>query len=86
MRSWQMQAKVKLLDLEMFWDQQKCAVGTLIHQGGPMIAEEAQKFESLSNFGAILKMRQWDEAAKDVNIPVVDNQKFVNIIKNILKR
>ena len=51
-----------------------------------MVAEEAQKFESLSNFGAILKMRQWDEAAKDVNIPVVDNQKFVNIIKNILKR
>merc|ERR1712037_434238 len=40
--------------------------GTLIHQGGPMTQQEAEAFESLSNFSAILEMRTWDEKAKDV--------------------
>eukprot|EP00091_Calanus_sinicus_P002017 TRINITY_DN12049_c0_g1_i1.p1 TRINITY_DN12049_c0_g1~~TRINITY_DN12049_c0_g1_i1.p1 ORF type:complete len:120 (-),score=39.84 TRINITY_DN12049_c0_g1_i1:24-383(-) len=58
--------------------------GTLICQGGPMSEEEAAEFESLSNFSAILAMRKWDEAAKDVNIPVTDNNKYKDIVKRIL--
>merc|ERR1712013_187130 len=53
--------------------------GTLICQGGPMSAEEAAEFENLSNFSAILKMRRWDEAAKDENIAATGNQKYIKI-------
>ena len=49
-----------------------------------MSGEEAAQFESLSNFTAILAMRKWDEAAKDVNIPVTDNNKYKDIVKRIL--
>ena len=44
-----------------------------------MSAEEAVEFENLSNFSAILEMRRWDEAAKDVNIPATGNQKYIKI-------
>ena len=43
---------------------------TLVHQGGPMSTEEADDFERSLAFNAILKMRRWDERAKDPNIPV----------------
>ena len=50
-----------------------------------MSAEEAAEFEALSNFSAILEMRRWDEAAKDVNIPVTDNHKYKQIIGQIIQ-
>lgn len=37
---------------------------TLQFQGGPMNDEEGRAFESNPNFLAILRVRQWDEAAK----------------------
>lgn len=43
---------------------------TLVHQGGPMSAEEINSFEHSVAFDAILKMRRWDEKAKDPSIPV----------------
>jgi hypothetical protein len=49
-----------------------------------MSAAEAAQFESLSNFSAILAMRKWDEAAKDVNIPATDNNKFKDIVRSVL--
>jgi len=58
--------------------------GTLIHQGGPMTENEAAAFEKLTNFKAILQMRNWDECAKDVNISVVENTKYIEMIKKIL--
>merc|ERR1711892_702286 len=58
--------------------------GTLICQGGPMSAEEAAQFESLPNFSAILAMRKWDEAAKDVNIAATDNNKYKDIVRSVL--
>ena len=35
-----------------------------------MEPEEAEAFEQLTNFQAILKMRKWDESAKDTTIEV----------------
>ena len=35
-----------------------------------MDPEEAEAFEQLTNFQAILKMRKWDESAKDTTIEV----------------
>ncbi|KAG0726848.1 hypothetical protein GWK47_035787 [Chionoecetes opilio] len=39
--------------------------GTLVHQGGPMSEEEAVSFKTNPNFQAALRMRHWDESAKD---------------------
>ena len=38
---------------------------TLIHQGGPMTSEEANIFRENPQFQAILRLRSWDELAKD---------------------
>lgn len=38
---------------------------TLEHQGGPMTEEEARSFAQDPQFDAILRMRRWDEKAKD---------------------
>ena len=46
-----------------------------------MTKQEAEAFESLSNFSAILEMRTWDEKAKDVSIELINNDKFKNLIK-----
>ena len=50
-----------------------------------MTKQEAEAFESLSNFSAILEMRTWDEKAKDVSIELVNNDKFKNLIRKILE-
>ena len=38
---------------------------TLVHQGGKMSSAEAERFESSAAFDVIIKMRSWDEMAKD---------------------
>ena len=50
-----------------------------------MTQQEAEAFESLSNFLAILEMRTWDEKAKDASIMVISNVKFKNLIKKVLE-
>lgn len=41
---------------------------TLEFQGGPMSEEEASAFEQYPLFSLIVKMRLWDEAAKDTDV------------------
>ena len=41
---------------------------TLIAQGGPMDAAEARDFEARSDFEALIRMRTWDDLAKDPSI------------------
>ena len=50
-----------------------------------MTQREAEAFEGLSNFSAILEMRTWDEKAKDASIKVISNVKFKNLVRNILE-
>lgn len=45
---------------------------TLEYQGGPMTAEEAATFEADPLYALSLKMRAWDELAKDVDVPLID--------------
>lgn len=45
---------------------------TLEFQGGPMNAEEAKAFEVDPLFEMSIKMRQWDERAKEIDVPVPD--------------
>jgi phosphonate degradation associated HDIG domain protein len=50
----------------------EASLQTLGYQGGPMNAEEAKDFEKDPLFEVSLKMRSWDEAAKEEYVPVPD--------------
>jgi predicted HD phosphohydrolase len=45
---------------------------TLEHQGGVMTVEEAEIFEKDPLCAVSLRMRQWDELAKEMNVPLLD--------------
>ena len=45
---------------------------TLEYQGGVMTAEEAEAFEQDPLCEISLRMRQWDEQAKEMSVPVMD--------------
>ncbi|HEY3403628.1 MAG TPA: HD domain-containing protein [Ohtaekwangia sp.] len=45
---------------------------TLEFQGGVMVKAEADAFEADPLFQVSIRMRQWDELAKEMNIPVID--------------
>jgi phosphonate degradation associated HDIG domain protein len=51
---------------------------TLAYQGGVMRDAEADAFERDPLCGVSLRMRQWDEMAKEMNVPVMD----LNILKD----
>lgn len=45
---------------------------TLTFQGGRMNEEEANQFENDSLFDLMIRMRRWDEMAKEENAPIMD--------------
>lgn len=45
---------------------------TLIYQGGLMTPQEASVFENDPLFEASVKLRRWDELAKEKNVPCID--------------
>ena len=47
---------------------------TLEYQGGMMSAEQAQAFEQDPLYAVSLRMRHWDEQAKQMHVPVLDLQ------------
>ncbi|MEK7257363.1 MAG: HD domain-containing protein [Bacteroidota bacterium] len=49
---------------------------TLVWQGGSMSAEEAANFEMDFLFDWMIKMRQWDETAKETGLPLPDLEKY----------
>lgn len=58
---------------------------TLVYQGGIMDDAEAHHFEKDPLFNIIIRMRQWDELAKEEHIPVIDinvlRQKSLNVLR-----
>lgn len=50
---------------------------TLEYQGGVMSADEARVFARDPLCAVSLRMRQWDEQAKEMNVPVID----LNVLK-----
>eukprot|EP01099_Mayorella_cantabrigiensis_P006120 TRINITY_DN5063_c0_g1_i1.p1 TRINITY_DN5063_c0_g1~~TRINITY_DN5063_c0_g1_i1.p1 ORF type:complete len:122 (-),score=23.76 TRINITY_DN5063_c0_g1_i1:213-578(-) len=54
--------------------------GTLEYQGGPMNSKEAELFEQSPLFDAILKLRTWDEKAKDTEAKVPGLDHYERII------
>jgi len=58
---------------------------TLGFQGGVMTKEEATAFENDSLFETSIRMRKWDELAKEINVPILDlnvlKEKAVSVLK-----
>ncbi|KAL9957940.1 hypothetical protein ACROYT_G034898 [Oculina patagonica] len=58
---------------------------TLVFQGGPMTIEEAEKFEKMTHFEALIKMRNWDDQGKIKGAPVDSLDKYENMCKRFLE-
>ena len=50
-----------------------------------MTEKEAKEFEQNPNFRAILRMRQWDEQAKDPNVAIESLEKYKKMCQEVLK-
>jgi phosphonate degradation associated HDIG domain protein len=59
---------------------------TLAWQGGRMDAEEAEAFESNFLYELMVKMRRWDETAKEVGKPLPDLEKYRQMCLRHLRR
>ncbi|WP_373511209.1 HD domain-containing protein [Persicitalea sp.] len=63
----------------------EASIQTLAFQGGPMTEAEARFFEKNPYFDLILRMRRWDEAAKQKNYPTPGLEHYLALIENYLK-
>ena len=50
-----------------------------------MTAEEAEKFEKLTHFEALIKMRNWDDQGKIKGAPVDSLDKYENMCNTFLE-
>jgi 2-amino-1-hydroxyethylphosphonate dioxygenase (glycine-forming) len=57
---------------------------TLEFQGGRMSLEESEAFEKMPMFELFLKMRQWDDRAKETDFAYQDLEKFKDIARQHL--
>lgn len=58
---------------------------TLRYQGGPMTDKEAILFEADPWFELKIKMRRWDELAKEQDIPIIDLQPMKDMMRRHLQ-
>jgi phosphonate degradation associated HDIG domain protein len=58
---------------------------TLGFQGGPMNAKEAMEFRNDPLYSTIIRMRQWDEMAKEEGMPLTDLSIFREMAVNHLR-
>jgi 2-amino-1-hydroxyethylphosphonate dioxygenase (glycine-forming) len=69
---------------EYFNQLSEASKQTLKFQGGVMSNQEAKEFESDSLFESSILLRKWDEAAKEINLPIVDlgiiREKCLNVL------
>jgi len=59
---------------------------TLKFQGGVMGAEEAEAFEKDGLFDASIRMRKWDELAKETNVALVNLEEIKSRARMVLSR
>ena len=57
---------------------------TLEFQGGVMSADEAEAFEKDPLFEASIRMRKWDELAKEINVAIVDLEEIKSRARTVL--
>jgi 2-amino-1-hydroxyethylphosphonate dioxygenase (glycine-forming) len=68
------------------YDQQlsEASRKTLEFQGGVMTRQEADVFEKDPLFQTSIRMRQWDELAKETNVPIVDLEEIKVKARSVL--
>ena len=54
----------------------EASLQTLVFQGGVMTEAEAKAYEEAPYFSLSLKMREWDEAAKETELPLPDVPRY----------
>jgi 2-amino-1-hydroxyethylphosphonate dioxygenase (glycine-forming) len=57
---------------------------TLAFQGGVMTESEAEAFENNPLFETSIRLRKWDELAKEISVPVMDLNKLKEIAISVL--
>jgi len=68
-----------------YYDQlSEASKKTLEFQGGKMDALEAGEFEKDPLFEVSIRMRHWDEMAKEINMPLVDMEKLKSKVRDVL--
>lgn len=58
---------------------------TLRHQGGPMTEDELRRFEALPRHRAMLRVRSWDESAKQPGLAVDGLDSYVTLLLGQLR-
>ena len=71
---------------EYFDGLSEASKNTLVFQGGKMDVAEALSFEQDELFEEFIQMRQWDELAKEENIPLQPLQYFRQLMIDYLER
>jgi phosphonate degradation associated HDIG domain protein len=68
-----------------YYDQlSEASKKTLEFQGGIMTPEEAKAFENDPLFEVSIRMRKWDELAKEINVPVIELSTLKNMALRII--
>jgi len=62
----------------------EASLQTLIWQGGPMNEDEVASFKQHPYFNDIIKVRLWDEAAKETDLDMLPLDYFIDVIKKYL--
>lgn len=62
----------------------EASLNTLKYQGGPMTEEEAVAFENGPYFDLCIKMREWDDAGKRVDLDLSDISPFIDRVRTYL--
>src|SRR5262245_40405061 len=68
------------IDREYLGHLSQPSVQSLALQGGPMTAEEVQRFESRPFFQEAVRLRRWDDAAKVVGMATASLEHFARFI------
>lgn len=71
---------------EYYEQMSEASEKTLAFQGGRMTLEEAMVFESDPLFDLHIKLRRWDEKAKEENEPLPSLDKYANMMLRHLNR
>ena len=71
---------------EYFLSLSEASMKTLEFQGGVMNAEEASAFEKDLLFETSIRMRKWDELAKEVNVALVNLEDMKSKARQILSQ
>jgi phosphonate degradation associated HDIG domain protein len=74
------------IDTDYYNQLSEASKQTLKHQGGVMTRKEAELFEKDDLFEVSIRMRRWDELAKEMNVPVIDLEEMKKRAKRVLEQ